>query len=64
MRMPIYTASRMAAMTDMSTPRTHRPRALSRIQALFLALVLIVCGVAIARADRPDPANPPVLGGL
>jgi hypothetical protein len=37
---------------------------LSRVHALLLALFLIVGGVAIARADRPDTANPPVAGGL
>jgi len=55
-------------MTDIApsqlAERTRRPRALSRVQALLLALVLIVGGVAIARADRPDQANLPVAGGL
>jgi hypothetical protein len=34
------------------------------VHALLLALVLIVGGVAIARADRPDPANITAAGGL
>gem|GEM_PF-6772406 len=51
-------------MTDLAPQPPHRPRALSRLQALFLALVLIVCGVAIARADRPEAATLPVVGGL
>lgn len=55
-------------MTDIAPQHlaqpSRRPRTLSRIQALLLALVLIVGGVAIARADRPDPANRPVAGGL
>ena len=42
----------------------RRPRALSRLHAFLLALVLIVGGVAIARADRPDTANQPVASGL
>jgi hypothetical protein len=51
-------------MTDLAPQTPHRPRALSRLQALFLALVLIVCGVAIARADRPEAPSPIVSGGL
>ena len=55
-------------MTDLA-PRhlaqsAQRPRALSRVHAFLLALVLIVGGVAIARADRPDTANLPVASGL
>lgn len=55
-------------MTDSAPPHLaqppRRPRALSRIHALLLALVLIVGGVAIARADRADPANLTAPGGL
>jgi energy-converting hydrogenase Eha subunit F len=55
-------------MTDIAPPHLaqppRRPRALSRIHALLLALVLIVGGVAIARADRPDQANLLAPGGL
>jgi len=55
-------------MTDIAPQQLaqppQRPRALSRVHAFLLALVLIVGGVAIARADRPDPANLPVAGGL
>jgi energy-converting hydrogenase Eha subunit F len=54
-------------MTDIAPPHlarhTRRPRALSRVQALLLAVLLIVGGVAIARADRPDPTNLPVANG-
>ena len=41
------------AMTDLAPIRSSRPRSMSRLQALVLALVLILGGVAIARADRP-----------
>jgi energy-converting hydrogenase Eha subunit F len=55
-------------MTDIAPPHlarhTRRPRALSRVHALLLALVLIVGGVAIARADRPDSTNISAAGGL
>ncbi len=55
-------------MTDLA-PRhlaqpAQRPRALSRVHALLLALMLIVGGVAIARADRPNSAILPVTDGL
>jgi hypothetical protein len=40
-------------MTDLAPLRSPRPRSMSRLQALFLALALILGGVAIARADRP-----------
>jgi hypothetical protein len=51
-------------MTDFAPQRTHRPRALNRLHALLLALVLIVSGVAIARADRPVAEISPVSGGV
>jgi energy-converting hydrogenase Eha subunit F len=55
-------------MTDIAPPHLaqppRRPRALSRVHAFLLALVLIVGGVAIARADRPDTVNLPVASGL
>ncbi len=55
-------------MTDIAPRRLaqppRQPRALSRVHAFLLALVLIVGGVAIARADRTDPANLPVASGL
>ncbi len=41
------------AMTDLAPTRRPRPRSISRLQALVLALALILGGVAIARADRP-----------
>lgn len=40
-------------MTDFAPIRSSRPRSMSRLQALVLALALILGGVAIARADRP-----------
>ena len=40
-------------MTDLAPIRSPRPRSMSRLQALALAVVLILGGVAIARADRP-----------
>lgn len=40
-------------MTDFAPIRSPRPRSMSRLQALALAVVLILGGVAIARADRP-----------
>ncbi|MBI3506439.1 MAG: hypothetical protein HY059_16500 [Proteobacteria bacterium] len=40
-------------MTDLAPTRRPRPRSISRLQALVLALALILGGVAIARADRP-----------
>lgn len=40
-------------MTDLAPIRSPRPRSISRLQALALAVVLILGGVAIARADRP-----------
>jgi len=56
------------AMTDIAPHHLaeppRRPRAMSRVHALLLALVLIVGGVAIARADRPDQANLLAPGGL
>jgi phage terminase large subunit-like protein len=45
------------AMTDFAPIRSSRPRSMSRLQALVLALVLILGGVAIARADRPADAG-------
>ncbi len=54
-------------MTDIAprhlAPSPRRPRALSRVHAFLLALVLIVGGVAIARADRPEAATLPVASG-
>jgi hypothetical protein len=40
-------------MTDLAPISSPRPRSMSRLQALALAVVLILGGVAIARADRP-----------
>jgi len=40
-------------MTDFAPIRSPRPRSMSRLQALALAVALILGGVAIARADRP-----------
>ncbi len=40
-------------MTDLAPLRSPRPRSMSRLQALILAVVLILGGMAIARADRP-----------
>ncbi len=45
------------AMTDFAPTRSSRPRSMSRLQALVLALALILGGVAIARADRPADAG-------
>ncbi len=41
------------AMTDLAPLRSSRPRTMSRLQALVIALLLILGGMAIARADRP-----------
>ncbi|MBL8833957.1 MAG: hypothetical protein JNL71_16320 [Rhodospirillales bacterium] len=43
-------------MTDFAPIRRQHPRSMSRLQALALAVVLILGGVAIARADRVDGA--------
>ncbi len=47
-------------MTDFAPIRTPRPRSMSRLQALALAVVLILGGVAIARADRPVDSGAPL----
>jgi len=48
-------------MTDLAPIRSPRPRSMSRLQALALAVVLILGGVAIARADRPAESVPVVV---
>ena len=50
-------------MTDLAPIRSPRPRSMSRLQALALAVVLILGGVAIARADRPVEDAPQAAAG-
>lgn len=44
-------------MTDLAPMRSPRPRSMSRLQALVLAVLLILGGMAIARADRPSTGS-------
>lgn len=39
-------------MTDFAPIRRQHPRSMSRLQAFVLAILLILGGVAVARADR------------
>lgn len=44
-------------MTDLAPLRSPRPRSMSRLQAFILAVILILGGMAIARADRPSTGS-------